>query len=414
MLGIKDLSDQLGMSRSTTHRYAITLVELGYLEQGPSRKYRLALRGSDLGQAMLDTLPLRAQARSHLHKLRQQVSYTVSVAIMHDDTVRIVDRLHGFRGHARLGVTTGAGCRLPAYCTSLGKTLLANLPDAESRAIVRALTLTKHGPNTITQKHMLSRELLQVRDAGFAIDDQELAAGVLSIAMPVPLEGGGSRRGGRFSAHLANQPQRPGRAVRALPTGSHRANLDSAPVPSRHQPNPRGEVMATATLDPRGGGIIHARRGVYTKTEADVYSEIARAWCEMYPLREHPECPMRTHVVSPGFEREVWGRPEIDPQEVIAVCARVISVESWRLTEVQQTAVCSKLEEGLDPVTAWWHPLTSAPEVGLHFWRLAIGMIELRSVAPIDDSPMLESGRFAERNRRREEAALSRVRRLSA
>jgi IclR family transcriptional regulator, pca regulon regulatory protein len=190
VLGIADLSDQLGMSRSTTHRYASTLVQLGYLEQGPSRRYRLALRGSDLGQTMLDILPLRAQARSHLLELRRKVSYTVSIAILHEDTVRIVDRLHGFRGHARLGVTSGSGCRLPAYCTSLGKTLLANLPDAESRAIVNALTLRTHGPNTITQKHLLSQELMKIRDTGFAIEDEELAAGVLSIAMPVHSQDG--------------------------------------------------------------------------------------------------------------------------------------------------------------------------------------------------------------------------------
>ncbi len=177
------------MGRSSAHRYATTLVELGYLEEDPSRKYHLALRGSDLGQAMLDILPLRAQARPYLHELRQQISYTVSVAILHDSTVRIVDRLHGFRGHARLGVTIGAGCRLPAYCTGLGKTLLANIPDAESRAIVSALTLRALGPNTITRKHHLSRELMQVRDAGFAIEDEELAAGVLALAMPVHSQG---------------------------------------------------------------------------------------------------------------------------------------------------------------------------------------------------------------------------------
>jgi hypothetical protein len=169
--------------------------------------------------------------------------------------------------------------------------------------------------------------------------------------------------------------------------------------------------MPAATLDRRDAGVIVARRGVSTRTEADVYAEIARAWCQQHPPSEHLECPMQRHVVGPDFARAVWGRPDIDPQEVIAVCAKVVSVESWRLSEARQTAAGCPMEEGLDPVSAWWHPLRCTAEVGLHFWRLAIGMIELRSVGPVDDPPRLQFGRFTERNRRREEAALSRIRR---
>ncbi len=146
--------------------------------------------------------------------------------------------------------------------------------------------------------------------------------------------------------------------------------------------------MPTATLDQRNAGVIVARRGFSTRTEADMYAEIARAWCQMDHSSERPEYPMQTHVVGPGFARAVWDQPDIDPQEVIAVCAKVVSVESWRLSEVRQTAAGCPLEEALDPVSAWWHPLSSAPEIGLHFWRLATGMIELRSVGPVQRSAL--------------------------
>lgn len=59
VLGIADIADELGMSRSTTHRYVITLVALGYLEQGASRKYRLGLRVTDLGMSTLNSTGLR-------------------------------------------------------------------------------------------------------------------------------------------------------------------------------------------------------------------------------------------------------------------------------------------------------------------------------------------------------------------
>lgn len=185
LLGVADVADEVGMSRSTAHRYMTTLVALGYLEQGPSRKYMLGIKGSYFGRAMLDGYPLCVEARPHLRELRRQVSYTVTVAILEGDSVRVLERLPGYRGHARLGRAIGAGSRLPAHCTGLGKALLANLPESESEAIVRALELNREGPKTIRRKGEFSRELLQIRDVGFAVEDEELTAGVLSVAAPV-------------------------------------------------------------------------------------------------------------------------------------------------------------------------------------------------------------------------------------
>jgi len=70
VLGIAEIADELGMSRSTTHRYVITLVALGYLEQGASRKYRLGLRVTDLGMSALNSTGLREHSRPYLEELR--------------------------------------------------------------------------------------------------------------------------------------------------------------------------------------------------------------------------------------------------------------------------------------------------------------------------------------------------------
>ena len=72
VLGIADIADDLGMSRSTTHRYVITLVALGFLEQGASRKYRLGLRVTDLGMSALNSTGLREHSRPYLEELRQR------------------------------------------------------------------------------------------------------------------------------------------------------------------------------------------------------------------------------------------------------------------------------------------------------------------------------------------------------
>jgi IclR family transcriptional regulator, pca regulon regulatory protein len=187
VLGIAEMADKTGMSRSTTHRYVITLTALGVLEQpaSGSRKYRLGSKAGDLGMTALNMLPLRSEGHAFLEDLRRKVSYTVSAAVLKDNEVVIVDRLRGFRGYARLKLDIGPGSHLPAYCTSMGKTLLAHLPQDEQEAALKGLSLTRRGPNTITKRTALLRELAQVHEAGFAVNNEELVVGLLSIAMPV-------------------------------------------------------------------------------------------------------------------------------------------------------------------------------------------------------------------------------------
>src|SRR5260370_2145725 len=97
VLGIADIADELGMSRSTTHRYVITLVALGYLEQGASRKYRLGLRVADLGLSALNSTGLRDHARPYLEELRQRTSYTARLSALDGTEVLSIGRLRSFR-----------------------------------------------------------------------------------------------------------------------------------------------------------------------------------------------------------------------------------------------------------------------------------------------------------------------------
>jgi IclR family transcriptional regulator, pca regulon regulatory protein len=187
VLGIADIADELGMSRSTTHRYVITLVALGYLEQGASRKYRLGLRVTDLGMSALNSTGLREHSHPYLEELRQRTSYTVNLSVLDGSDILYVDRARSFRrGQSKIDLGLHPGSRLPAYCTSMGKIMLAHVPDdQQSDRIAGIPQLTKRGPNTITSKSALRRELAEVRNAGFAVNDEELAPELFSIAAPV-------------------------------------------------------------------------------------------------------------------------------------------------------------------------------------------------------------------------------------
>jgi len=186
VLGIADIADELGMSRSTTHRYVITLVELGYLEQGASRKYRLGLRVTDLGMAALGSTGLREHAHPQLEELRRRTSYTAAIAVLDGDEVLVVDRVRTLR---RVPAATGAGlqpgARLPAHATAAGKLLLASLPAHEQRALLATLKPAKRAPGTITSKKALRAELESIAKAGIALEDEELEAGLYAIAAPV-------------------------------------------------------------------------------------------------------------------------------------------------------------------------------------------------------------------------------------
>jgi IclR family transcriptional regulator, pca regulon regulatory protein len=186
VLGIADIADDLGMSRSTTHRYVITLVALGYLEQGASRKYRLGLKVTDLGMAALNSTGLREHAHEYLEELRQRTSYTTNLAVLDGIEILYVDRARSFRrGQSKIDLGLHPGSRLPAYCTAMGKLLLAYLPENEQAELLTEMKLTKQGPNTITSKKALLTELDEIQSEGFAVNDEELAPELHSIAAPV-------------------------------------------------------------------------------------------------------------------------------------------------------------------------------------------------------------------------------------
>jgi IclR family pca regulon transcriptional regulator len=189
VLGISELAQELGMSRSTTHRYVLTLTALGYLVQGAGRKYRLGLGVTDLGMSALSSTALREHAHSYLQELSVRAPYAVAITVLDGPEVLFVDRIRGSRrGQHLVDLGLQAGSRLPAYCTAMGKLLMANLPAREQRELVSELTLRARGPNTIVSRGVLRKELARILAAGKAVGDEELEPGLYEIAAPVRSE----------------------------------------------------------------------------------------------------------------------------------------------------------------------------------------------------------------------------------
>ncbi len=186
-LGIADIADVVGVSRSTTHRYAMTLVALGYLEQNSKRKYRLARHAADPGGAAIGAIRREVAARAVLEELREQTGHTVSMGVLNGARVIYVHRLlaHGV-GQYSADHDLGVGAGIPAYCSALGKVLLASISDAERRELLETIKLEPRGPNTIEERDELAAELDRISTRGVVVSDEELFAGSRSIAALVP------------------------------------------------------------------------------------------------------------------------------------------------------------------------------------------------------------------------------------
>jgi IclR family pca regulon transcriptional regulator len=133
-LRISELADIVGISRSTTHRYATTLVELGYLVQDSKRRYRLTHNAARAGMAAISRVRQETPALAVLEDLRDQTQHTVSMGLLDGACALYVYRLHGHRaGQFEADGNVGVGARVPAHSTAVGKALLASL--LESRLI---------------------------------------------------------------------------------------------------------------------------------------------------------------------------------------------------------------------------------------------------------------------------------------
>lgn len=187
LLGVSEIGRELGLNRSTAHRYISTLAALGYLQQDDNtKKYRLGARVIDLGFSAINSMELREIAAPHLRALSDETGYTVNMAILDDLDIVYVERCRSASSRQReIDLNLHVGARLPAYCTALGKALLAYLPPVDQAERIDRIDFVRRGPNTLTAYTAFVAELRRVRRLGFAINNEELAYGLRSIAAPV-------------------------------------------------------------------------------------------------------------------------------------------------------------------------------------------------------------------------------------
>ncbi len=175
-----------GLSRAAARRFLLTLVELGYVRYD-GRRFSLRPRVLDLGYAYLSGLSLAEVAQPHVEELVARVHESSSIAVLDGGDIVYVVRVPTSR---IMRVAISIGTRFPAYCTSMGRVLLAAKPPGELDAFLAKVDLAPRTARTVTDPSRLRRILGDVARQGYALVEAELEEGLVSVAAPIRDAGG--------------------------------------------------------------------------------------------------------------------------------------------------------------------------------------------------------------------------------
>jgi IclR family pca regulon transcriptional regulator len=211
-LSIAEAARLTGLDRATVRRSLLTLAELGYADYD-GKFFTLTPKILRLGHAYLSATPLPVLVQPHLDQLSEKAGQSASASVLDGTEIVYIARASQRRV---MSINLTPGSRLPAFCASMGRVLLAALPESEARAILVRTELKPNTPNTKTDVEELIAEFRRVREQGYAVIDQELELGLCSIAVPVE--------------------NNRGQTVAAINIGAPAAHAPAADMPFRYLP----------------------------------------------------------------------------------------------------------------------------------------------------------------------------------
>lgn len=178
---LSEVAARTGLTRAGARRILLTLQTLGYVTSD-GRQYRLTARILDLGFAYLSSMPMWNLAEPAMQSLAARVQESCSAAVLDGTDIVYVMRVPTRK---IMSIALGAGSRLPAHCTSLGRMLLAGLPEDEAMKVLRAAPPVAHTRHTLTDIDAIMGRIRQARRQGWCLVNQELEEGLISLAAPI-------------------------------------------------------------------------------------------------------------------------------------------------------------------------------------------------------------------------------------
>ena len=180
-LTVSEVAEKTGLARAVVRRFLYTLAELGYVITD-GKYFRLTARILDLGYAYLSSFPLSKIAERFLELVTQETNESSSASVLEGFDIVYVARVQTRR---IMSISLSVGSRLPAFCTSMGRVLLAQLPEQMLEKYLQSAAFSKFTERTICNADDLRKEIRTVLKQGYALVDQELELGLRSLAVPV-------------------------------------------------------------------------------------------------------------------------------------------------------------------------------------------------------------------------------------
>lgn len=182
-LSLSQIARDLDLNKSTVFGLVSTLRNRGYLEQNlENTRYRLGIKLFKLGSIVEVNLDIRDVARPFLKLMSEKYKETVHLCLYVRNEVIYIDKVDG-PGSMRMYSQMGKAA--PFHCTGVGKAVLSFLDDQTMNQIIGSQSLKAFTPNTITTPEALRREISQIRQRGYCIDEEEIEIGLRCVAAPI-------------------------------------------------------------------------------------------------------------------------------------------------------------------------------------------------------------------------------------
>lgn len=181
-LSLADICQLMNVHKSTAHRSLMVLERSALIERTRDNRFRLGLKLYELGNRAVEQIDLRARIRPHFRRLAAQLGETVHLGVLQKTSVIYLEKIEPNR---RICMTSKTGSTNPAYCTSMGKAMLAYLPQEVLEQTIAKIRFVAYTPKTISSQEELVKSLERIRRRGYAIDDEEIETGVRCVGAPV-------------------------------------------------------------------------------------------------------------------------------------------------------------------------------------------------------------------------------------
>ncbi len=181
-LSVSEAARLMDTNRAGSHRFISTLKDLGYVEKNSHNKYQPTLKILALSQKVADRFEIRRMAKPYMHRLSMMYKETINLGLFKNQEIIHIDKIDSLEV---LRMDSALGDKAPAYCTGLGKSILAFLPDHELAHYLDTVERKPLAPNTITDKAQFLAELARIRQNRYAVDDEEMTIGLRCIGAPI-------------------------------------------------------------------------------------------------------------------------------------------------------------------------------------------------------------------------------------